>query len=341
MASNWSGMCDLAPHRVRVRSGTLLRDLHRHLRASGRALRDNPQFDELSVGGAVVCGAHGFGAQAWFPEAVRAVEVARRGTGAVERLGRGERIPAGALLLHVELEVVPDRPTVVRRTRRFDAAAWATASHRMALLSGRGVLMTTVTEEVRDAALRREWPLSTRWRNLAFLCTGGCAAPPRRRASLSYTVVATLWPVETIAMRALGYRNAEVFVRGVDVVRLVEPIVAFHRRRGGHTELRQRRGTVAIDVALRAPLDEYWKLLHALGVRQVRLHPGKYRPETLAPPHHRRVSLLSQKPLKGGASASSLMDAGLSRSDDPFWPSTSRTSSTSCAYGPDKLQYAC
>ena len=54
-------------------------------------------------------------------------------------------------------------------------------------------------------------------------------------------------------MRLLRYRNAELFTADpVDVGRLAPALAALHRAVGGHTELRQTREVLAIDLALRA-----------------------------------------------------------------------------------------
>ena len=81
-------------------------------------------------------------------------------------------------------------------------------------------------------------------------------------------------------MRLIGYRNAEAFVEhGAVSTRFVTDLQRFHATHGGHTELRQSRNLLGIDMAFRGPIPAaYFALLEAHKMRPITWHQGKYVP---------------------------------------------------------------
>jgi hypothetical protein len=72
---NWAGLVkEVSTGVYRVRSGTLMGELTRIVDEQGHgklALFDRAQFDQLSVGGCLRAGAHGWAKEAWFVESVQ------------------------------------------------------------------------------------------------------------------------------------------------------------------------------------------------------------------------------------------------------------------------------
>ena len=310
---NWSGARWVSEAEVRVRAGTTFGELEAVLAREGRTLEDRSQFDGLSVGGAVRTQAHGWSARTTLARAVTELVAVRLGTGE-RRAARAAREPAALralaldpqwVLVYVTLRTVADRAVAVARARDPPdlAARWAdpAVSHRMLLANRHGVTLTVARDEAgggggggwrRPPAAQRDGrpppPWTTRAHHLAFLLgLDRAAAAARRPLSATHAVFTSLWPLEMHAMRLLRYRNAELFTADpVDVARLARALVAVHRAVGGHTELRQTPDALAIDLALPrggAALPRVVAALHAHGVREVRLHAGKWEPPALAP----------------------------------------------------------
>ena len=325
LEGNWAGARWVSEAEVRVRAGTTFGELEAALAREGRTLEDRSQFDGLSVGGAVRTQAHGWSARTTFLLAVTELVAVRLGTGE-RRAARAAREPIAFralaldpawVLVYVTLRTVEDRAVDVARARDPPdlAARWAdpAVTHRMLLANRHGVTLTLATDarrqgrdECRDAAgeaAAAAWrrplavqrpgggrpprPWTTRRHHLAFLLGLGRDAAATRPLSATHALFGALWPLEMHAMRLLRYRNAELFTADpVDVGRLAPALAALHRAVGGHTELRQTREVLAIDLALprgAAALPRVLALLHAHGVREARLHPGKWEPPSLAP----------------------------------------------------------
>lgn len=264
------------------------------LRRAGATLHDRSQYDDLSVGGAIRTGAHGFAADKWLPRLVRAVRFATR-DGHVHEIHRDDdpdlrqRVKGDdVLLLIVHLDLVAD--VCVRLDRRFsrslhvDRAAWRGATHRALFVTAHGVLVLTVRPTA-CAAPRVAVPL--RAQNALLLWRGGGTSTSVRRLSRASVAVSRLWPIETLAM--FFYRNIEAIAsKGrLRADECVARLHAFHRRVGGHTEVRESATELAFDLALPATrlveADAYWCVLYDLGVRAVRFHPGKFVVHDAAP----------------------------------------------------------
>lgn len=286
VGQNWAGLdAWCSDTRVRVRAGTTFGQLRRILATRRCAIVDRSQFDGLTVGGAVASRSHGWNSRYTFVTDVVAEALTMR-DGTLRRAHRGD------VIVYVTLYVVPDNTVRLTRTGREDL--WPLLWHRlptfrMLLVNAHGVVLTT--GEMMEASL----PCSTRqWidrrSHAVWLC--GCHSKSThhtvRPLSMVHSVFHTIWPMEAIAMRALGYRNAELFLDEVldDVPTLVECLKRVHCTLGGHTELRERPdGTLAVDVAIPwlRSCDPIWNVLYEAGARHAHLHPGKWTPHSIAP----------------------------------------------------------
>lgn len=287
VADNWSGLEEVRETTVRVRSGTTFGVLRRLLSGHGRALADVPLFDDVTLGAAVVTGAHGWNAHTSFVDTVVRVETVDRA--GVITTSRNMLHTGQVVVLSVTLRTVSnDAFRVVRRSLRHFDEVWNEATYRMATVCASGVTLVTATPSSED---EKPHLMSPRCDNLGALCpTVGtlCDREVVRRRSRLHTPFVSMWPLEMLSMRALRYRNAGVFLHDTPArAVLVATLRRYHGVHGGHTTLRQTGRVLILDMAVpwwwgRA-IPNYWKALHSAGVRHVSLHPGKWQPSTVAP----------------------------------------------------------
>lgn len=303
LGENWSGITAHGPcwEWVVVRSGTLFGPLDIALAQHGRALEDRPQFDELSVGGAVRTRSHGACTFIWFFELVEAVVAAERGgDGSAQTIDRTNELFEQAcfgeqwVLICVRLRTKPD--TAHRLRSRWYATAseveygnLSNASHMSVHVTNRHVLVRTVSSS-QPADVPTAPPGEDTLRCMgAGLIFGGPTTDTVQTVMLSrsHTIVATMWPFEGLSIGWLGYSEMALFIDGwaeVDVS-LIGTLEAFHRSHGGMTTVRRRRKTLVLDYSVpgiccqRRSNRVYFEMLyHSLGVRTVRFHTGKLVP---------------------------------------------------------------
>jgi len=256
----------------------------------GRALSDRSQFDDLSFGGGIRTGGHGFHSKAWMRDTILGMEgynrrdggslplMARRGRdGPLFRrmLDEEEWIIVSADVLTVRddpvlvsqvVVLVPERTRTTSQGEREDHLPlqeetwkeWEEATYRYVFVDGKHIILKMATNVDEDERLvvskMGEW--TRRWNHARRLVGFPSEYKTCCRTSDVHTVISSLWPAETIFMRLMRYVNVELFVR-LPVQRLPSlflTLSSFHRRRGGRTEVRAlSSGIVALDLAVRIP----------------------------------------------------------------------------------------
>mmetsp|Transcript_62282 Transcript_62282/g.157388 ORF Transcript_62282/g.157388 Transcript_62282/m.157388 type:complete len:486 (+) Transcript_62282:70-1527(+) len=303
LGAKWSGVTSSSENSVRVRSGAVFGEMVQEFWKLGRALADRPQFDQLSVGGAVRTCGHGWHGAGWFIDSVIALQGVERGSGQVVEAHRGDdlfwKLAFGENWVITEVEVASPSNRMVRVQQRvqklerdphsgFDQYLadqiepdWHASAFRLMFVSSNQVI--------------RKWANYVADDSVEEANVSGCdlrCRTLRRHLRLPieidqfdstadvHTLIQTIWPLESLIERIAGTINVELFVaRSFDWDAVVPPLAKFHRKQGGRTELRDRvvNGVAvsALDVILpmgpacfpccssEAALQEWFAFLHA------------------------------------------------------------------------------
>ena len=142
MSRSHSGIVKWHDHAVCVRSGTRLCDLQTSLSQKGKTFVDRSQFDDMTVGGALKTGAHGFNAYCWMIETVLSARIAYKGSHVIETINASDvnfrrlLLATETVILNVTMQTMDDRiSTLVNRewinTDDIDLTAYAKSKYRM------------------------------------------------------------------------------------------------------------------------------------------------------------------------------------------------------------------
>ena len=285
LADNWSGICRLTENSVKIKSGTSFRQLRHFLRQINMTLIDRSQFDELSLGGAVYTRGHGWNAKSTFMDSILNIEV----VDSAGKIRHVKEMMSNYIIIYITLRVVPDKMTKViqQRIHKSDLHnMWDTSDYRMALINGKGILVTTAKIEptiVQDN--HGIW--RSRIDHISFLLCGGRNRVAYKNISNLHTVFSTLTPIEMFFIRILEYKNIEIFTFDkVSIDYLAHKLLEFHKEMGGHTEIRQQKNKIALDVSFaqsKTIFQKYWQKLFNIGIKRVSFHAGKYIPADVFP----------------------------------------------------------
>mmetsp|Transcript_19435 Transcript_19435/g.28248 ORF Transcript_19435/g.28248 Transcript_19435/m.28248 type:complete len:507 (-) Transcript_19435:178-1698(-) len=276
LRGNWSGLVKRVGERgFRVRTGTLLGELTGIMEKHDLALYDRPQFDQMTIAGAVRTCGHGWNASAWLIDSVMACEAVEKGSGRIVKRHQGDKDFLSVLLgeqfvlLEVDIEGQPNRNLFIE-TKRFpspdkvgvqdssgctitccckgkddgdqlDLERWRKAPYKMIFVYKSSILTKTGTfsNDPKEANV------------------GNCALRLRylqRQAGLSgdwsivdsiadaHTIVQNVWPTETVLSHLFRRDlNTEIYSTDkFDLKASLMPLTIFHRKRGGRTEIRVR-----------------------------------------------------------------------------------------------------
>lgn len=285
----WSGI-RVDGDTATVRSGTTFRQLDEHLRLHGKTIEDRCQFDDVTIGGALVTRSHGCNAQKTFINCILQLEAIRAGTRTVVVLRAPPTILADWVVVSVTLRLVKDVCVKVHTRNicapsEYPLRAWDGADFRTLWVNASLCLwMTGVYASTgKPCASENDAHVANRKKcyNLGFFLGIACTRKSTLPVSEVHCAVRAVYPVEMAFIKLLDYRNTSVTT--TEVVRLTEVVprlVDFHRRVGGRTVVRRCKETTMIDVAVRSAerVCEFLALLRSMGVRDITLHSGKWTP---------------------------------------------------------------
>lgn len=324
LRGNWSGLvCREGDDAVRVRTGTLFGELTHIFDGLDMALYDRPQFDQMTVGGAVRTCAHGWCSYAWFIDSVIGCEAIEKGTGKIIKCHQEDEDYLSILLgdkyvlLDVVIKGLPKRNLLVEtksfpspdnvgessmngeKNASLDLSLWASAPYKMLFVYKKKILTKTgifsdhpMEARVSNCALRLQYY------NRLF-----CKAKDTEIVDSiadAHTIVQNVWAFEAFMAKFGSYLNMEIYTRNFDLAASLLPLTLFHRKRGGRTEFRMREvageqvyaidGTVDVRRCCKNVKDkipqayfEWLTLLHKFGVTEAAIHKGKYIPPTIEP----------------------------------------------------------
>lgn len=276
VSSNWSGVVIEEDVAV-VRAGTTFRTLHHALRRAGKTLEDRPQFDDLTVGGAVMTRSTGLNATTSFMDCVLSVDAIKHGTRTLKTL-RSPPLQSGWVLVNVTLQLTDDRYVRVSRTSIPSCKipdSWNTAPYRTIWVDGSVCVMTLASTSVSGTEAFR----STRYDNLLFLI--GCPYDRTRNLKVStlHSMISSLSPIEMAFMRVLRYKNFSIRThQHVNVTTIVKALKEVHSRVGGRSYLRKCGTETVVDVAVQTKrgADAVMSKMFQIGFRDMSFHSGKW-----------------------------------------------------------------
>lgn len=321
LRENWSGVVRWeGPDVVVLRSGTLMGEMVKALWQRGRAPLDRPQFDQLSVGGALRTCAHGWHGHGWFIDSVLAITCIKRGSGEIAEAHRSSpkfwtmALGSEWVILEVQMMTVPNRLVRIQQqveegeasclAQPGEAAAregensWREAAFRLMFVSSKHVIRkwgTYVPEGVGqvDVDEANVTGRTLRWRSVRRFVKCPAQYDIVDSVADAHTLIRTVWPLERIITHIANIVNFELFaVVAADWMACRHAMFAFHKRYGGRTDLRERSvhgiSVTAFDVIIPAYLSNgiaaWFDLLHQVfGVRKGSLHTGKYLPSDGGP----------------------------------------------------------
>eukprot|EP00928_Gymnodinium_smaydae_P017800 TRINITY_DN16801_c0_g2_i1.p1 TRINITY_DN16801_c0_g2~~TRINITY_DN16801_c0_g2_i1.p1 ORF type:complete len:469 (+),score=56.37 TRINITY_DN16801_c0_g2_i1:56-1462(+) len=322
LRSNWSGVVSSRSESMRVRSGMTFGELVQEAKKLGRALVDRPQFDQLSVGGAVRTCGHGWFGQSWFIDSVVALQGIERGSGKVVEAKRGDEafwqiaFAEDFVITEVEVVNVENRTVHIRQrvqnlkkmtSEQWNLLAvdhepeWQNAPFRLIFVSARQVIRKWATYTNGSSSEVEISDCKYRCRTLLRHLKIPAEIDEVDSVADAHTLIQTIWPIESVIERIAGNVNVEIFVaKSFDWDAVAPAIAGFHRKHGGRTELRERSfggaAISALDVivpvgqvclpccASDSSLREWFIFLNAeLEVIEGCLHSGKYLPDATDP----------------------------------------------------------
>ncbi len=283
LRGNWSGIVrKVGPRRFRVKSGTLFGELTRIMDQHGEcnlALFDRPQFDQMTVGGAVRTCAHGWNSQVWFIDSIVRFEAVQKGCG--KTITREQTDPDFLALLldkrYVLLEV--DIECQLNLNLLVETKSFPSPEDAGKKQSCPGCCCACITCCYRGkddgTALDLEFWNSAPYRMLFVYpdsivtktgvhsndpceaAVGNCALRLRhfsRNIGLSgdwsivdsvadaHTVVQNVWASEAVFVTIFRHDlNTEIYTNDdFDLKGSLTPLTLFHRKWGGRTEIRVR-----------------------------------------------------------------------------------------------------
>ena len=310
MTESYAGVIRMSGTSATVRTGTKIGELQRILSLKGMTFKDRSQFDDMTVGGALKCGGHGFSTSQWMCETVLDFTCVKIGsghasTGKPERYIRGEpqffqtMFQKDVLLLEVTLsiqkDVLVDSHNVeigqfwktVDLNPAFIPAEYFKSGYRMVFVDASLINFRYLTPVGRDSSLRM--PLRFQLVRQKLGCLRNYSS--RIRLSQGHAFIKTLDFIEALSMRGLGFINIELFARkSCSLFHIISKLHLFHKKYGGRTEIRERGCFLyAFDLATRggekfdAYFLKYLTLLQKVGVREASVHQGKFIPLSLSP----------------------------------------------------------
>ena len=116
------------------------------------------------------------------------------------------------------------------------------------------------------------------------------------RLSDAHVVVKQLYPIESLMIRIMNYKNFELFVRRkpVNLERFTNQLRSIHAQRGGRCEIRIGKGFIGLDFAIRgratdvdAFVDIIDESLAEFGLEITHVHAGKFIPSRWRRPAHK------------------------------------------------------
>lgn len=312
LRDNWAGLVwhDVDYKIVRVRSGTSFGGLKKYLAEKGRALYDRPQYDELSIGGAVRTVGHGWSGTRFFTESIVAIEGVERGTGKTITASKGDTkfydvmFDESVVILTVDILTVPDQricvrqvveehPNAIQKLEEHSGGRLFEKPFLMLFVNGQNAFYRSATYNDADddsmcSSGAQDGLMGSRLiRTIRRHLEIPAEFAESQKISESHTLIETVGVIGQIVTLARGTINFELFsMQRPDLEQAIPAIIEFHKQWGGRTEFRARSQptnfVVAIDVIMDPTpggTDAFMQMAHQhLGVTRAYVHSGKYMP---------------------------------------------------------------
>lgn len=262
----------------RVKTGTLFGELTRIMANHNLAMYDRPQFDQMTVGGAVHTCGHGWNSNAWFIDSIMACEAVEKGSGNVITRRRGDIDFLSVLLgeeyviLEVDIEGQPNRNLFIE-TKRFpspenagffkdscgcckiftccctgkddgtqlDLEIWEKAPYKMLFIHADSILTKIGNfTDLQNEALVGKCALRLRYLQRQIGLSGDWSIVDS--IADAHTIVQNIWPTEIVLSHLFRKDlNTEIYtISDFDLEGSLTPLTLFHRKNGGRTEIRVR-----------------------------------------------------------------------------------------------------
>ena len=286
LLTRWSGVISDDVDSITVKSGTTFADIQKYLDTTQRTFVDRPQFNSLTIGGAVAVDAHGFCGAAWFSSFVKQIRIGVNSESKDISVSEYYVHYQKSIILTVTIQVVKNRSMLCRRSsyKTFDAIhlnLFNNCEYRMLLVNGTGFELKTAVKT--DLKMSNSCS-SLRYENMCFYF--GCVRGKTERVcklSSAHLAISYLIPLELIFIPF--YYNFEMMTKeNVQIIPLIHALQKYHQQYGGHSDIRKNMFLTSIEFATTSPLQQsLLDILYRVGVRKIKFHPGKYVYEEIRP----------------------------------------------------------